>query len=559
MGTLGLDVERGLFLGIDFGTTNSVVSVYDFKEGVVQTIPIDGSNIFPTAVQFETDPDDSDKLSRIFGIQAKEAAIIYPQSTVLSVKRLLGSDEKIKILVEDKEYEFTPQQIAGEILGYLKQKADEYAQEELNIAGEFSGCVITVPANSTDKQKKMTKEAAKLAGFDEDNIYLRLEPAAAAISYAVNERKDKKVLVYDFGGGTFDACVLDIKMTEADEPTISILSTYGDNYLGGNDIDKIIIDMIYEEFKKMTNEEIDLFDFNIDDGVSKRQKTTALVRLAQVANQAKERLSSAKSTKVVLAPFIQEPKIININMEITRDAFLNHKRVNPLGDLDDVFQKMEGKSVEDLIGRSIECIDECLKAASLKSEEIDEIFLVGGSSSIPRIREKINEKFNKEPFKSRISPALSISQGAAHYCNMIMMPTVRGPVVQEKTIHPLGLEIAGRRFMEIVKSGIDIPKEGLSVEAEELLMTNFDNVTSMAIIVYENTKPSGDEKKTFHVTEEGMKRLAGTSLRGIPPKAKGEEKVKVIFQIGQDNMLKVMAKSMSTGGVETELSVDDLY
>ena len=201
----------------------------------------------------------------------------------------------------------------------------------------------------------------------------------------------------------------------------------------------------------MTNEEIDLFDFNVDDGVSKT-KTTALVRLAQVANQAKERLSSAKSTKVVLAPFIQEPKIININMEITRDAFLNHKRINPLGDPVELFEKMEGKSVEDLIGRTIECIDECLKAASLKPEDIDEIFLVGGSSSIPRIREKIKEKFDKEPFKSRISPALSISQGAAYYCNMIMMPTVKGPVVHEKTIHPLGLEIAGRRFMEIVKA-----------------------------------------------------------------------------------------------------------
>jgi len=318
------------------------------------------------------------------------------------------------------------------------------------------------------------------------------------------------------------------------------------------------MDMIYEEFKKMTNEEIDLFDYTVDDGVSKRQKTTALVRLAQVANQAKERLSSSKSTKVVLAPFIQEPKIVNINMEITREAFLNHKRVNPLGDPAELFEKMEGKSVEDLIERTLECVDECLKNASLKVEDIDEIFLVGGSSAIPRIREKITEKFNKEPFKSKISPALSISQGAAHYCNMIMMPTVKGPVVQEKTIHPLGLEIAGRRFMEIVKSGLDIPEEGLTVEAEELLMTNFDNVTSMAIVVYENTKPSA-EKKTSYVTDEGMKRLAGTSLRGIPPKAKGEEKVKVIFHISQDNMLKVTAKSMSTDGVETELSVDDLY
>ena len=210
MGTLGLDMERGLFLGIDFGTTNSVVSIYNFQEGVAQTIPIDGSNIFPTAIQFESDPEDEGKLTRIFGVQAKEAAIIYPLSTVLSIKRYLGSDQKITVTVDDKDYPFTPEQLAGEILAHLKQKADEYAQEELGITGEFSGCVITVPANSTDKQKKMTKDAAMLAGFDPENIYLRLEPAASAISYAVSETSDKKVLVYDFGGGTFDACVLQI-------------------------------------------------------------------------------------------------------------------------------------------------------------------------------------------------------------------------------------------------------------------------------------------------------------------------------------------------------------
>lgn len=558
MGTLGLDLESGLFLGIDFGTTNSVVSIYDFKDGEVQTIPIDGSNIFPTAIQFETDIDDESKLSKIFGVQAKEAAMIYPESTVLSIKRYLGSDENINIKVDEKEFTFTPQQIAGEIMAYLKVMADEYAREKLNLSGEFSGCVITVPANSTDKQKKMTKEAAILAGFDESSVYLRLEPAAAAISYAINERKDKKVLVYDFGGGTFDACILEIKLDENEEPNISILSTYGDNDLGGNDIDKILIDMIYEEFKKLTNDEIDLFDENIDDGVSKRQKKVALVRLTQMANQAKERLSQAKSTKVVLAPFIQEPKIVNINMEISREDFLNHKRINKLNDCDEIFSKFKDKSVIDMVNETIQCVDKSLASANIKSSDIDEIFLVGGSSSMPIVSEKIKEKFEKEPFKSKISPALSISQGAAHYCNMIMMPTVKGPVVHEKTIHPIGLEIAGRRFMEIVKAGMDIPKDNLVIEASEPLITNFDNVSSMAIVVYENTMPE-DKEGAILVTKQGMKRLAGTSLRGIPQAPKGQEKVKVIFNISSDNMLKVTAKSMTDDGVVTELSVDELY
>jgi len=561
MGTLGLDTERGLFLGIDFGTTNSVVSIYDFKAGEAQTIPIDGSNIFPTAVQFEADPDDEDKLSRVFGVQAREAVIIYPQSTVLSIKRYLGSDDKISVLVDEKEYSFSPEQIAGEIIGYLKEKADEYAQEELNISGEFSGCVITVPANSTDKQKRMTKEAAILAGFDEDSVYLRLEPAASAISYAVNETSDKKVLVYDFGGGTFDACVLDIKIEEEGEPTISIISTYGDNDLGGNDVDKIIMDMIYEEFKKLTNEEIDLFDENADDGVSKRQKKVALVRLQQAATQAKERLSQTKSTKVQLAPLIQEPKIVNINMEITREAFYEHKRINALGDAPELFEKFEGKTLQDLIDRTLECVDKCLEAGGLATTDIDEVFTVGGSSSLLLASEGITSRFNKEPFKSRISPALSISQGAAHYCNMIMMPTVRGPVMQEKTIHPLGLEIAGRRFMEIVPAGETIPKDGLTIDATEPLTTNFDQVSSMAIIVYENTMPVARDfdAHTQFVNQDGMKRLAGTSLRGIPQGPRGQEKVKVMFHVGQDNMLKVTARSLSTTGVVTELSVDELY
>ena len=558
MGTLGLDLERGLYLGIDFGTTNSVVSIYNFKDGEAQTIPIDGGNIFPTAVQFETDPEDPQKLARIFGVQAKEAAVIYPLSTVLSIKRYLGSDDTIKVAVDDKEHNFTPEQIAGEILGYLKQRADQYAQDELGIEGEFSGCVITVPANSTDKQKKMTKQAAILAGFDEDSVYLRLEPAAAAISYAVNETKDKKILVYDFGGGTFDACILKITANENDEPNIAIVSTFGDNDLGGNDIDKIIIDMILEEFNKLTDDSINLYDEDADDGVSKRQKKVAQVRLQQVANQAKERLSQAKSTKITLAPFIQEPKIVNINMEITQEDFENYKRNSRQNDHADIFAKFEGKSLGDVVDSTLECIDKCLASGNLKESEIDEIFLVGGSSSIPLVERKIAEKFGKEPFKSRISPALSISQGAAYYCNMIMMPTVKGPTVQERTIHPLGLEIAGRRFMEIVAAGMDIPREGLIVEAEELLTTNFDNVPSMAIVVYENTEPS-KTGEVQQVSRPGMKRLAGTSLRGIPAAPRGKEKVKVIFSVGQDNMLKVTAKSTSVDGLVTELSVDELY
>lgn len=556
MGTLSLEVEKGLYLGIDFGTTNSVVSIYHYDQDEIYTVPIDGSNIFPSVIQFENG-ESKGHLNRVFGVQAKEAAVIYPESTVMSVKRLLDRDETVKVTVDEENYEFKPEQIVAEILMYLKEQADHYIREELKVSGTFSGCVITVPANSTDKQKRHTKAAAVMAGFQEEHVFLRLEPAAAAMTYANDIHDNKKVLIYDFGGGTFDACILQMNATTEVEPEISILSTYGDNYLGGNDIDKIMMDLIYQQFLVQTDYTIDLFDFHKDDGVSKKNKKMAIVRLYQVANTAKERLSSTLSTKIVLAPFIQEPYIVNISMDITREMFLQHKRVNRLDDTQENYMKMHDKSVIDLIDETIECVRKCLGIASLNEKDIDDLILVGGTSSIPEIRNRIQQAFGKEPYLSRISPALSISVGAAYYCNRIMLPTMKGPKVLEKTIHPLGLEIAGRRFMEIIGRDIEIPKEGLIVEAPSLLETNYDHISSMAIVVYEDTMP--ELKGLKFVYEKGMKRLAGTTLRGIPKAEKGKEMVQVIFNVSQDNMLYVEAKSTSLEGVTTKLSVDKMY
>lgn len=556
MGTLGLEVEKGLYLGIDFGTTNSVVSIYHYDQDEVYTLPIDGSNIFPSVIQFEK-LEGEDQLGRVFGIQAKEAAVIFPESTVLSVKRLLDREETVKISIEGNTYEFKPEQVVAEILMHLKEQADAYIRDVLKISGSFTGCVITVPANSTDKQKRRTKEAAVMSGFQEDSVYLRLEPAAAAIAYANGVQENKKVLIYDFGGGTFDACILQVNTITEDEPEISILSTYGDNYLGGNDMDKIMMDIIYQEFLAQTENTIDLFDFHKDDGVSKKNKKMAIVRLYQVANTAKERLSSTLTTKVVLAPFIQEPYIVNINLDISRELFLNHKRACMLDDTQENFMKIHGKSVIDLIDETIECVKNCLEIAHLKEDDIDDLILVGGTSSIPEVRNRIRTTFDKEPYLSKISPALSISVGAAYYCNRIMLPTMKGPKVCEKTIHPLGLEISGRRFMEIIGRDMDIPEDGLVVEAPSLLETNYDGLTSMAIVVYEDTMP--ELKGLKFVYEKGMKRLAGTTLRGIPINVKGEERVQVIFKVSQDNMLLVEAKSTSQEGVETKLSVDKMY
>lgn len=548
MGTLSLEQHTELNLGIDFGTTNCVVSVF-LKDGPM-VIPIDGSNIVPTAIMFEADPEEEGKLSKVFGIQAKEAASIYPESTVLSIKRNLGTGQNLKIIVDEKEYLLTPEEITAEILANLREKSKEYMEYELGISCEFTGCVITVPANSTDKQKKMTKNAAILAGFNKYKIYLRLEPAAAAITYALGEVTSKNILVYDFGGGTFDACIINIEATET-EPIISILSTYGDNDLGGNDIDKIIMDIVYEHFKELTENEINLFTEDEMPHIL-RQKKMAINRLEQVCRQAKERLSSSKSTKITLAPFLQEPKIVNINIEITRETFENHKRVNLLGDDPQHFEKYKGKNLKQILETTLKCVDNCIATAG--AINIDEILLVGGSSSITMVEEVIKNKFNKSPYRSKVSPALSISMGAASYANLLFTTTSTGPKVKEKTIHPLGLEIAGRRFFEIIGAGLEIPSQGLTIESKEEFTTNHDDVTSMAIVVYENTSPNGD----IYTNSPSMKRLAGTTLEGIPKSPKGVEKVKVIFSVSQDNMLKVRAVSTSLG-VSTELLVDELY
>lgn len=555
MGVLSLEIEKGLYLGIDFGTTNSVVSIYHYDTDDVYTLKVDGYTIFPSVIQFEKNHD-TGELDRIFGIEAKEAAIIFPESTVDSVKRQLETDEQIEIVVEDETYTFETETVVAELLAHLKEQADIYIREELNIAGTFSGCVITVPANSTDKQKRKMKKAAYLAGFNEENIYLRLEPAAAAIAYATQVNENKKVMVYDFGGGTFDACLLEIKKQE-DEPEISILGTYGDNYLGGNDLDQLMVDMIYEEFLRLCENKFDLFDFTKDDGMSRKEKKMAIVRLKQVANHAKEKLSTTQSTKVILAPFIQSPVPINIQMEITKEAYYYHKRKYQLDDSAVIYDRMKEVSLVDLIGRTIECMKKCLSSSGVQVQEVDEVFLVGGSSAINEVHTRILDFFGKEPYQSMLSPALSISRGAAHYCNQIMLPSMRGPKMHETTVHSLGIEIAGRRFLEIIKKGIDIPLEGLTLEAPFSLQTNFDDLSSLAIVVYEDLEP--DEFTRKFVYDTSIKRLSGTTLRGIPLKPKGEEKIQVIFKLGQDNMLTVEALSLSTKGVNTALSVDELY
>ncbi len=543
---------KGLMLCVDFGTTNSVVSFYDDKNEETAFIQFDGLNVFPSAILFDKK---NGNLGITCGVLAKNASMVYPESTILSVKSMLGTDDDLSISVEGEEYKFTPEQIVGLILEEIRLKSNEYLKNELKIDDEFTGIVVTVPANSTDKQKNKTKNACILAGFNESDIYIRLEPAAAAIGYANRATKDSRVLIYDFGGGTFDACLLDIQMDNR-KPVVSIKNTSGDNNLGGNNVDKIILDIIYDKFISITDNKIDLFndDYTV---VKKSDKKVATARLVSVASSVKERLSKSQRAKVNIAPLLQEPFIVNINMEITLEDFKNHKRKHMLGDSAEVFEKYREKNLYDIIDMTIKEVENCLSGCDSTKNEVDEVFLVGGSSQLPLIFEKVTEFFGKEPFKAMLNPALAISEGASIYSKIILDPQSSILKYIETTVHSLGIEILGRRYREIIAKNTPIPQEGLVVTYDEELETSSDNIDKMVIVVYEYTKSS--DKNVLMVNEKGMIRLCGTTLKGIPKKAKGEEKVSITFTVSRDNILSVTAKSCSSNGVNTQLKVDELY
>ncbi len=546
MAELGLNIQKEYILGIDFGTTNTVVSF--MKDNKPFIIPIDNNNIFPTAIYFEDEVDGN--LSKVFGFEAKESAILNPDASIFSVKTLLSNNKKIDVKVNDKKYTFTPKEVVGEILNYIRNQCNDFLKNDLSIDGVFSGCVITVPANSTDKYKKLMFEASVLGGFEEEKIHIRLEPTSAAINYASNVTTSKKVLVYDFGGGTFDACVLDISIQE-NSPNIVVLSTIGHNNLGGDIIDEVVQDLIFEKFKKQSNNEIDLF--HNDNEHFKR----AVVRLKKLATNTKEKLCVTNNVKITLSSFITYPKKYDLNFSLSREEVFSHKRINKLTSNSETFNEYCNKSIKDIINKTLELTEMCISKAGVKKTEIDDFILVGGSSQIPYISEKITEIFNKTPYKSVVSPALSISFGASLYSDIIYNNSTEIKVL-EKTIHSFGIEISGRRFLPIIKEGVEISEKGLHIECDTPLTTNYDALSSLAIVVYENTI-SNNSSNLQYISEKGIKRLGSTTLTGIPKKPKGEEKIQVVFKMNQDNILTVEAFSLSNKGARTILTVDKLY
>lgn len=413
-------------VGIDLGTTNSVVAV---KEGDnITVIPsAEGSRLTPSVVAFTKDGE------RLVGQLAKRQAVINPERTVMSIKRKMGSDYKVKI--DDKEY--TPQEISAMILQKMKKDAEDYLGEEVTKA------VITVPAYFTDAQRQATKDAGKIAGLE----VLRIinEPTAACLAYGMDKGGEFKVLVFDLGGGTFDVSILDVG-----EGVYEVMATSGDNHLGGDDWDQRLVEWMIAEFKRK-------------EGVDLSKDKMALQRLREAAEKAKIELSSMSETTISL-PYITAdqngPK--HLELEITRAKF--------------------EEMTADLLERVVGPVQKALSDAGLTPDQVDKILLVGGSTRMPMVQRKIKELLGKEPTKG-INPDECVAVGAAIQ-GAILAGEHKDIVLVDVTPLSLGVETLGGVFTKIIERNTAIP-----VSKSQIFTTAVDNQTQVEIHVLQGERP----------------------------------------------------------------------
>ncbi|MEM1054187.1 MAG: molecular chaperone DnaK [Bacteroidota bacterium] len=485
-------------IGIDLGTTNSVVAVMEGDEPVV--IPnAEGGRTTPSVVAFKKDGE------RLVGAPAKRQAITNPQNTIFSAKRFMGRkygevSEELKTVpygvtegdggtaridIDGKQY--TPQEISAMVLQKLKQTAEDYLGERVTEA------VITVPAYFNDAQRKATKEAGQIAGLEVKRILN--EPTAAALAYGLDKKNDadQTIAVYDLGGGTYDISIL-----ELGEGVFEVKSTNGDTHLGGDDFDQRLIDFIADEFKGQ-------------EGIDLREDPMALQRLKEAAEKAKIELSSASSTTVNL-PFITAtqdgPK--HLTLDITRAKF--------------------EQLVDDLVNRTIPPMKKALDDAGLSKDQIDEIILVGGSSRIPRIQEVVREFFGKAPNKS-VNPDEVVSVGAAIQGG-VLSGDVKDVLLLDVTPLNLGIETLGAVMTTLIPANTTIP-----TRKSETFSTASDNQPSVEIHVLQGDRAMAVDNRTigrFH-------------LDGIPPAPRGLPQIEVTFDIDADGILSVSAKDKATG------------
>ena len=460
-------------IGIDLGTTNSCVAV---KEGDnVTIIPnSEGGRTTPSVVAFTKDKE------TLVGMLAKRQAVANPERTVISIKREMGSEYKVKI--DDKQY--TPQQISSMILQKLKRDAEEY------LGGTVTKAVITCPAYFTDAQRQATKDAGTIAGLE----VLRVinEPTAACLAYGVDKEGDHKIMVFDLGGGTFDVSILDVG-----EGVFEVLSTSGDNKLGGDDWDTKVLDWIAEEFKK-------------SDGIDLRKDKMATQRLREAAEKAKTELSSLPETSISL-PFISAdqngPK--HLEMTLTRAKFEELTR--------------------DILDRTVQPVKTALKDAGLEPKDIDKILLVGGSTRMPMVQRKVKELLGKEPTKG-INPDECVAAGAAIQ-GAILSGEHKGVVLVDVTPLSLGLETLGGVFTKIIEKNTAIP-----ASKSQVFSTAADNQPQVEIHVLQGERAMAEDNVS----------LGRFFLDGIAPAPRGIPQIEVTFDIDANGIVNVTAKDKAT-------------
>ena len=461
-------------IGIDLGTTNSCVSVIEGGEPVVITNP-EGNRTTPSVVAFKDG-------ETIVGEAAKRQAATNP-NTISSIKRHMG--EKYSVEVDGKEY--TPQEISAKILQYLKGYAEDYLGEKVNKA------VITVPAYFTDAQRQATKDAGRIAGLEVERIIN--EPTAAALAYGADKtEQDKTIMVYDLGGGTFDVSIL-----ELGGGVFEVVSTSGDNHLGGDDFDNAVANYIIEEFKK-------------EHGIDLSQDKMAMQRIKEASEKAKKELSSTQKTNIML-PFITQNKngdgALNLDMELTRAKF--------------------NELTKDLVQRTLKPVQDALKDADLTASDIDEILLVGGSTRIPAVQELIKKELGKEPNKS-VNPDECVAMGAAIQGG-VLAGDVEDLVLLDVTPLSLGLEVMGGLYDVVIERNTTIPTTKTKVYS-----TAVDNQPSVDIHVLQGERKMAADNKT----------LGRFQLGDIEPAPRGIPQIEVSFNIDANGIVNITAKDLKT-------------
>ncbi len=472
-------------IGIDLGTTNSCVATLEGGQAVV--IPnSEGSRTTPSVVAFTKDGE------RLVGITAKRQAVTNPHRTILSVKREMGSDWTKKI---DKE-KYTPQEISAFILQKLKADAEDYLGQEVKQA------VITCPAYFTDAQRKATRDAGRIAGLE----VLRIinEPTAAALAYGVDKEEDQTILVFDLGGGTFDISILEIYLVDG-QPQIEVKATSGDNRLGGDDFDEVVIEWIVAEFKKST-------------GIDLSGDVQAMSRLREAAEKAKIELSATGSTQINL-PFITmrdgQPEHLDMNLSRSK------------------FEELIGPLIERTIGPT----RQAMKDAGLKKGNVDKVLLVGGSTRVPAVQIAIEKEVGKDPFKG-INPDEAVAVGAALQAGIIVGDEgVTDVLLLDVTPLTLGIETLGGVTTTMIDRNTTIPSR-----RSEIFSTAGDNQPAVEVHVLQGERDFANDNTT----------LGRFHLLGIPPAPRGIPQIEVTFDIDANGIVNVSAKDLGTG---TEQSI----